>query len=150
MSSIDLTGLELPDVFPPIGAYRSTKIHNGILYTAGHVPLTADGTLITGRLGADLTIEQGAEAARFAALNLLASVQAALGSLERVDQFIRISGFINATPEFTDHPKVVDGASDVLVQVFGDRGTHARLAVGAGSLPAGIVVEIDATIAMRE
>lgn len=149
MTTYDLSGLQLPEVFSPIGAYRSTVIHDGILYTAGHVPLAADGSIIIGRVGDDLTIEQGAEASRFAALNLLASVQAALGSLDRVERFLRVGGIVNATSDFVDHPKVIDGASEIFAQVFGERGTHARLAMGAASLPAGIAVEIEATIAVK-
>lgn len=149
MAAFDLTGLDLPDVFPPVGTYRSAVVHDGLLHTAGHIPLAADGTLVVGRLGDTLTVDQGREAARFAALSLLASVQAELGSLHRVDRFVRVGGVVNATPDFVDHTRVIDAASDVFVQVFGDRGTHARLAVGVSSLPAGIALEIEATIAVR-
>ena len=145
----DLTGLDLPGVFPPAGTYRSAVLHEGVLHTAGHIPLGADGTLVIGRLGDDLTVEQGVHAARLAALSLLATVQAELGSLDRVDRFLRVGGVVHATPDFGDHTTVIDGASDVFVQVFGARGTHARLAVGVSSLPAGIAVEVEATIAVR-
>jgi enamine deaminase RidA (YjgF/YER057c/UK114 family) len=149
VTSYDLNGLALPDVFPPAGTYRSAVLHDGLLHTAGHIPLAADGTLVIGRLGDTLTVEEGIEAARYAALSLLASVQAELGSLNRVDRFLRVGGVVNAVPEFVDHTKVIDGASDVFVQVFGERGTHARLAVGVSSLPAGIALEVEATIAVR-
>ena len=147
MSAPDLTGLQLPDVFPPVGTYLSARLHDGVLYTAGHIPLGADGTLITGRLGDALTIEEGAHAARLAALSLLATVQQELGSLERVDRFLYVYGVVNAAPHFTAHTTVIDGASDVFVQVFGERGAHARLAVGVSSLPADVAVEVQATIA---
>ena len=149
MTSFDLTGLTLPEVFPPAGTYRSAVLHDGLLHTAGHIPLGADGTLVLGRLGEDLTVEQGRAAARLAALSLLATVQQELGSLDRVDRFLRVYGVVNATPAFTDHTGVIDAASDVFVQVFGERGEHARLAVGVSSLPANLALEVEATIAVR-
>jgi enamine deaminase RidA (YjgF/YER057c/UK114 family) len=150
MTAPGLTGLELPDVFPPAGTYRSAILHGGVLHTAGHIPLGADGTLVLGRLGEDLTVEDGRLAARLAALSLLATVQEELGSLERVDRFLRVYAVVNATPAFTDHTTVIDAASDVFVQVFGERGEHARLAVGVSSLPANLALEVEATIAVRE
>jgi enamine deaminase RidA (YjgF/YER057c/UK114 family) len=149
MTEPDLTGLDLPEVFPPAGTYRSAVLHDGILHTAGHIPLGADGTLVLGCLGHTLTVDEGREAARLAALSLLATVRQELGSLDRVDRFLRVYGVVNATPDFVDHTAVIDGASDVFVQVFGDRGTHARLAVGVPSLPAGLAVEVEATLAVR-
>jgi len=149
MTTPDLTGLDLPDVFPPAGVYRSAILHGGVLHTAGHIPFGADGTLVLGRLGESLTLEQGRLAARLAALSLLATVQAELGSLDRVDRFLRVGGVVNATADFVDHTAVLDAASDVFVQVFGERGEHARLAVGVASLPANIAVEVEATIAVR-
>lgn len=148
MTAPDLTGLDLPDVFPPAGTYRSATVHGDVLYTAGHIPLGADGTLVLGRLGEDLTVDQGREAARYAALSVLATVQQELGSLDRVDRFLRVYAVVNATPSFTDHTTVIDAASDVFVQVFGERGQHARLAVGVSSLPANLALEIEATIAV--
>jgi enamine deaminase RidA (YjgF/YER057c/UK114 family) len=144
-----MTVPDLPPVFPPAGRYRSAVLHDGILHTAGHIPLGADGTLVIGRLGDDLTVADGVEAARLAALSLLASVQAELGSLDRVDRFLRVHGVVHATPDFVDHTAVIDGASEVFTDVFGARGEHARLAVGVASLPAGIAVEVEATIAVR-
>lgn len=149
MTAPDLTGLDLPVVFPPAGTYRSAVLHGNVLHTAGHIPLGADGTLVLGRLGEDLTVEEGREAARYAALSLLATVQQELGSLDRVDRFLRVYGVVNATPSFTDHTTVIDAASDVFVQVFGERGEHARLAVGVSSLPANLAVEVEATIAVH-
>jgi enamine deaminase RidA (YjgF/YER057c/UK114 family) len=149
MTAPDLTGLDLPDVFPPAGTYRSAILHDGVLHTAGHIPLGADGTLVLGRLGEDLTLEEGRVAARLAALSLLATVQQELGSLERVVRFLRVGGVVNATTSFTDHTAVIDAASDVFVQVFGERGQHARLAVGVSSLPANLALEVEATIAVR-
>lgn len=149
MTTFDLSGLELPPVFPPAGTYLSAVVHDGLLHTAGHIPLGADGTLVTGRLGETLTVDEGIHAARLAALSLLATVQAELGSLDRVDRFLRVYGVVNAAPEFTDHTAVIDGASNTFTQVFGDRGQHARLAVGVSSLPANLALELEATIAVR-
>jgi len=149
MTAPDLSGLDLPPVFPPAGRYRSAILHDGLLHTAGHIPLGADGTLVTGRLGQTLTLAEGVHAARLAALSLLATVQAELGSLDRVERFLRVYGVVNATPDFTEHTAVIDGSSDVFTQVFGDRGEHARLAVGVSSLPANLALEVEATIAVR-
>lgn len=147
--TFDLTGLDLPEVFPPAGTYRSAIVHGDVLYTAGHIPLGADGTIVLGRLGEDLSIEEGQHAARLASLSLLATVQQELGSLDRVDRFIRVYGVVNATPAFTGHTAVIDAASDLFVQVFGEGGEHARLAVGVSSLPANLALEVEATIAIR-
>ncbi len=140
---------DLPPVFPPAGRYRSAVLHDRILRTAGHIPLGADGTLVIGRLGDDLTVADGVEAARLAALSLLATVRAELGSLDRVEQVLHVLGVVHATPDFGDHTAVIDGASEVLTSVFGERGEHARLAIGVASLPAGIALEVEATIAVR-
>ncbi|HEX7135704.1 MAG TPA: RidA family protein, partial [Iamia sp.] len=145
----NLDDLDLPAVFPPAGRYRSAVLHDGVLHTAGHIPLGADGTLVIGRLGDDLTVADGIEAARLAALSLLATVQAELGSLARIDRFLRVLGVVHSTPDFADHTAVIDGASEVFTRVFGERGEHARLAIGVSSLPAGIAVEVEATIAVR-
>jgi enamine deaminase RidA (YjgF/YER057c/UK114 family) len=148
MTIADLSGLVLPPVFPPAGTYRSCVLHGELLHTAGHIPLGADGTLVVGRLGEHLSVDEGVHAAELAALSLLATVQAELGTLDRVDRFLRVGGVVNATPAFVEHTRVIDGASDVFVRVFGERGEHARLAVGVSSLPAGIALEVEATIAV--
>ena len=148
----DLPDIDLPDlppVFPPAGRYRSAVLHDGILRTAGHIPLGADGTLVVGRLGDDLTVADGVAAARLAALSLLATVRAELGSLARVDRVLHVLGVVHATPDFVDHTAVIDGASEILTSVLGERGEHARLAIGVASLPAGIALEVEATIAVR-
>lgn len=145
----DLDGLELPPVFPPAGEYVSAVLHGDVLTTAGHIPLSGDGTLVCGRLGDTLTVDEGIAAAEYAALSLLATVQQELGSLDRVDRFLRVYGVVNATPDFGDHTVVIDGASRVFTRVFGDRGRHARLAVGVSSLPVGMALEIEASIAVR-
>ena len=140
--------LELPDPFPWFGTYVMAVVDGDMLYTAGHVPF--DGTtLITGKLGDQLTVEQGYDAARIAALSMLATIRQEVGDLVRVRRVISLTGTVNATPEFTQHTQVIDGASDLLVEVFGDAGQHARLAVGVSSLPADMALEVQAIIALH-
>lgn len=138
-------GLRLPTPVAPVANYVPFVQTGNLLTISGQVSLTADGTLLTGKLGADLDIEAGQAAARACALNLLAQAQAALnGDLDRITRCVRLGGFVNCTPDFTDHPKVINGASDLMVDVLGDKGRHARFAVGAPSLPLGVAVEVDA------
>ena len=106
----------------------------------------ADGTVIKGRLGAELTVVQGQEAARASALAILAQAKAAIGDLDRIAQVIKLTGFVAATPEFAEHPQVINGASDLMVEVLGDTGRHTRAAVGVASLPLGCAVEVDAVL----
>lgn len=139
-------GLELPAWREPAGSYLHAVVTGNILYSAGHVPWRPDGTLIRGRLGEDLSVEEGVEAARVCALNLLSTIKHELGSLDRVGRVVRLLATINATPDFMQHTTVANGASDLLIEVFGEAGRHARLAVGVSSLPANIALEIEAMI----
>lgn len=141
-------GLVLPEPFPSFGTYVMATVDGDRLYTAGHVPVDAD-RFLTGKLGADLTTEDGVHAARVAGLLLLATVRAELGGLHRVRRILHVTVTVNATPDFTEHTTVADGASDVLVAAFGDRGRHARLAVGVSSLPADLALEVQAVIAIE-
>lgn len=141
-------GLVLPAPPRPVATYATIVQHGSLLYTAGHGPLRADGTWLTGKLGATLDVAAGREAARLVGLALLATLRAHLGSLDRVARIVKVLGFVNATPEFTDHPQVVNGFSDLMVEVFGDAAVAARSAVGAPSLPAGIAVEVEAIVAV--
>ena len=120
---------------------------NGILYISGQISMV-DGKLITGRLGDDMTIEQGQEAAQACALMIAAQIKAAVGSLDRVERIVKLGAFVNSTPEFTDHPKVANGCSDMMEVIFGEAGIHARSAVGVAALPLGIAVEVDAIVAL--
>src|SRR5262245_58333706 len=138
-------GLDLSSPFPSFGTYVMLKRSGHQIFTAGHVPIGEHG-LVTGKLGADLTVEEGYEAARLAGVSLLASLHAELGNLDRVDQFVSVLATVNADPAFTDHTKVADGASDLFVAVFGDVGQHARLAVGVSSLPANMAIEVQAVV----
>lgn len=139
-------GLSLPDAPAPVANYVPHLIVGELLFISGQISKAPDGSLVTGRLGAEVSIEQGQTAARYCALNILAQAKAALGGLDRVVQVVRLNAFVASTPETGDQPKVVNGASDLMVAVLGDAGRHTRVAVGVASLPAGCAVEIDAVI----
>ena len=136
-------GVELPKPPAAVASYIPTVITGKLLFISGQVSFD-NGKLIPGKLGAGLDIEAGQKAARACALNLLAQAQAALGDLDRIKRCVKLTGFVNAAPDFTDHPKVINGASDLMVEVFGDAGRHARAAVGSSSLPLGAAVEVEA------
>jgi enamine deaminase RidA (YjgF/YER057c/UK114 family) len=137
--------LELPSAPKAMGLYKPVMLAGNLAYASGHGPFRADGTLITGRVGADLDLEAGKAAARQTGLAILASLRAALGSLDRVRRVVKVLGMVNATAEFADHPKVINGCSEVLAEVFGpDLGVGARSAIGVHSLPGSIAVEIEA------
>lgn len=137
-------GLELPPAPSPVANYVPFLLSGNLLFISGQISKTADGSLIAGRVGDTVSVETGIEAAKACALNLLAQAQAALGSLDRVTQVLRLTGFVNAGADFTDHPKVINGASDLMVAVLGEKGRHTRAAVGVSGLPVGAAVEIDA------
>lgn len=137
--------LELPSAPKPVAVYRTVVVAGNVAYVSGHGPLKSDGTMITGRLGADLDLAAGKAAARQTGLAILASLRAQLGSLDRVKRLLKVFGLVNATPEFGAHPAVINGCSELFVEVFGpEDGIGARSAVGAGSLPGNIAVEIEA------
>lgn len=136
--------VELPPAPPRGGVYKPVVVVGNIAYVSGHGPFCADGTYLTGRLGADLDVEEGKAAARQTGLALLATLKSELGSLDRVKRVIKLLGMVNATPEFPDHPKVINGCSELFAQVWGEEnGIGARSAVGMGGLPGGIAVEIE-------
>lgn len=141
-------GIELPQAAAPVASYVPVVVHGGFAHVSGQLPFI-DGKLVTGRLGEDVSLEDGADAARACGLMILAQLKAALGSLDRVEQIVKLGGFVNSVGDFTDQPKVVNGASDLMVQVFGDAGKHARAAVGVPALPLGAAVEVDAVVAVR-
>lgn len=136
-------GIELPPPPQPIGAYVPTVTAGGLTFTSGQLPLAAGELKFKGTIGTDLTAEQGYQAARVCLLNGLAAVRAAAGSLDRVKRVVKVVGFVNAAAGFNAHPQVLNGASDLLVQIFGEAGRHARSAVGASGLPLGAPVEIE-------
>lgn len=143
-------GIELPAPLPAFGQYVPTVLARDVLWVGGHFGIRPDGTLHTGRCGDDTTAEEARSAARSAAINMLATIRGALGSLDRVKQVVRVYGVVNATPEFVEHTSVIDAASDVLVEVFGEAGRHSRLAVGVSSLPANLTLEIEAQILVEK
>jgi enamine deaminase RidA (YjgF/YER057c/UK114 family) len=139
-------GIVLPAAPNPVANYVPSCVAGNLLFISGQISRSADGTVTKGRLGADLTVDQGRAAARLAALNVLAQAKAAVGALDRIAQVVRLTGFVNAAPEFADHPQVVNGASDLMVEVLADKGRHTRAAVGVSSLPMGCAVEVDAIL----
>ena len=139
-------GIELPKVTAPVANYVPSARLGNIVFLAGTGPLNPDGSRPQGKVGRDVTLEQANQHARNVGLQLLAALREATGSLDKVVRFGRVFGMVNAVPEFTDHPKVINGCSDLFVEVFGDRGRHARCAVGMGSLPFNMTVEIEAVV----
>lgn len=140
--------IELPAPAAPAANYVPYCISQGQLFVSGQLPLIAGGPEYKGKVGADIDLEMAQQAARACTINILAQAQAALGDLDRIGQCLRLGGFVNAVPEFTDHPEVINGGSDLMVEVLGDKGKHTRFAVGVGSLPRGVAVEMDALFAI--
>ena len=143
---LEAAGIELPAPLPAFGQYVPKVLARDVLWVGGHFGTRPDGTLHTGRCGEDITADDARSAARSAAINLLATIRDVLGSLDRVEHVVRVYGVVNATPEFVEHTSVIDAASDILVEVFGEAGRHTRLAVGVSSLPANLTLEIEAQI----
>jgi len=136
-------GIELTTPSAPVANYVNAVRAGNLIFLAGKGPLKMDGENITGKVGADLTIEEGYEAARVTGINQLSVLKAELGNLNKVKRIVKVKGMVNCTPDFTDQPKVVNGYSDLMVAVFGERGKHARAAVGMGSLPSNIAIEVE-------
>ena len=143
-------GIALPAPAAPVAAYVPAVEVNGLLHISGQLPFREDGSIVTGRLGQDVTLAAGTEAARRCGIMLIAQVKAALGGdLSRVARIVKLGAFVSSTADFTDQPKVANGASELMQAVFGDAGRHARSAVGVPVLPLGAAVEIDAIVAVR-
>jgi enamine deaminase RidA (YjgF/YER057c/UK114 family) len=138
-------GITLPAPFPMLGTFVPAVRTGNLLHTTGHVPHDERG-VVTGKLGDELTVDDGYRAAELAARSLLATLQQELGDLDRVRQIVSVLGVVNSVPTFVEHTAVINGASDLLVQVFGERGQHARVAVGVSSLPANLALEITAVV----
>ncbi|MEX2287273.1 MAG: RidA family protein [Planctomycetaceae bacterium] len=141
--------LELPPAPKPAGIYSPVVRVDNMLYVSGHGPLLPDGSMITGKVGADLSEEQGKQAARQVGLTILATLKAQLGSLDGIERVVKVLGMVNATPYFDHHPQVINGFSELMVDIFGEQGRAARSAVGMGSLPGNIAVEIEAVLQMK-
>jgi enamine deaminase RidA (YjgF/YER057c/UK114 family) len=146
LQKLDSMGLKLPPTSTPIANYVKFVRTGNLVFTSGHGPTKLDGQLITGTLGADLTIEQGYEAAKATGLQLLATLQQAIGDLGKVKRIVKVLGMVHCTNDFKDQPKVMNGFSDLMVAVFGDKGRHARSAVGMNALPNGMAVEIEMVV----
>lgn len=143
-------GYELPEAAAPAANYVPYVVSGRHIFIAGQIPFLNGQKMHLGRLGDDLTIEDGVEAARACALNILAQANAAVqGDWKMIKNCLKLGGFVNCTPDFTDHPKVINGASDLIVEAMGEAGKHARFAVGAPSLPLGVAVEIDAVFEIK-
>ena len=142
-------GIVLPESAVPTGNYLPFRLHENTLYLAGQGPRAADGSLRTGIVGADVTLDEARHDARLVGLGLLATARVALGSLDRIDYAVKLLGMVNAVPGFGQQPEIINGCSDLFVEVFGEAGRHARSAVGMGSLPRGITVEIEAIFAVK-
>lgn len=143
-------GITLPPAPAPGGVYTPVVVVDKIAYVSGQVPFDADGKMIVGRVGSDLTEEQGVAAARQVALTMLATIKASLGSLDRIKRIVKVLGMVNSTADFQRHPFVVNGFSNTMVEIFGDAAKAARSAVGMGSLPYNVPVEVEATLELHE
>ena len=142
--------IELPSAPDPVGAYVAYKIIGKILYISGQLPIDKDGEIIKGKIGKNLTLEDGQKASKLCVANILAQAKKALdGDLNKVKNCIKITGYVNSTDDFIDQPKVLNPASEVLAGIFGNSGKHARVAISANSLPLGIAVEIDAIFEIK-
>ena len=138
-------GLVLPNAADPVGSYVATKISGNLLYISGQISIDAEGQLIKGKVGKDFNTEQAYKAAERCALNLIAQAKKACSDdLSKIKSCIKLTGFVNSTDDFIEQPKVINGASDLIKKVFGDKGTHTRAAVSTNSLPLGVAVEVDA------
>lgn len=147
---LEKLGIELPEAATPMANYVNAVRTGQLMFLAGKGPKKADGTYITGKLGQDLSIEEGYEAARVTAINQLAVLKTELGNLSKVKRIVKVKGMVNAAPDFTAHPAVINGFSDLMVEVFGLAGKHARAAVGMGSLPSNIAVEIEMVVEVED
>ena len=136
--------LALPNAGAPAGSYVPTVQTGSLLFVSGQISVDEEGSMMKGRCGENMGVEEGQAAAQRCALAILAQVKAAIGSLDKVTRVVKLNGFVNSAPGFGDHPKVINGASDLMVELFGDKGKHARAAVGVANLPFGVVVEVEA------
>lgn len=145
-TALQARGLTLPEAAAPAGSYLPVVRTGSLLFVAGQLPMGPHGVEYVGRCGDDMSIADAQAAARLCALNILAQVKRELGSFDHLSRVVKLNGYVNSTPTFRDHPQVVNGASDLLVELLGDRGRHARAAVGVSNLPFGVAVEIEAVM----
>ena len=148
-SRLDKLGIALPEAAAPVASYVPVAVSRNVAYISGQLPFI-DGELVVGRLGENVSLSEGIDAARACGLMILAQLQNARVSLDRVERVVKLGAFVNSTPDFTDQPKVANGASELMFDIFGEAGRHARAAVGVPALPLGVAVEIDAVIALTD
>lgn len=148
-ANLSKIGIQLPRIPEPGGAYVHAVQSGSLIFTAGHPPIRSNGSAVLGRLGQELSTEEGYQAARLSAAGVLATLRNALGSLDQIARIVRLYGVVNATPEFVEHTQVVNGASELFQEVFGETGRHARLAVGMVSLPYNIALEVEVVAEVR-
>ena len=141
--NLKILNINLPKAPNPVGVYVASKIVGNLIFISGQLSVDSEGKLIKGKLGKELNLEQGYESAKFCALNLLAQLKKICGSLDKIKSCVKITGYVNSTDNFTDQPKVINGASDIISKVFGDKGKHTRAAVSVNSLPLGASVEVE-------
>ena len=150
-NKIQELNLKLPEARDPVGSYVASKIIGKMLFISGQISISANGDLIKGKIGKDLTTEDGYEAAKRCGLSIISQVKKACnGDLTKIKSCVKLTGFVNSTEDFTEQPKVINGASDLIVTVFGDAGMHTRAAVSANSLPLGVSVEVDAIFELSQ
>ena len=142
-------GLTLPEVAKPVAAYIPAVRTDSIVYSSGQLPMAAGTLKYKGRMGDNISLEEADEAARMCAMNALAAVCAEAGGIDAIERIVRVTGYVNSTPEFTEQPKVVNGASELMLAIFGDAGRHARSAVGVSSLPLGAPVEVELIVKLK-
>lgn len=143
-------GLELPEAPKPQAEYVPAKRVGELVFVSGQVPTRKGQLIYQGKVGAERTLSEGQEAARLCALNALAVIKSVAGSLEKIEEIVQLRGFVNCTPQFTQQPEVINGASELLVKLFGERGRHARAALGTSSLPRNVAVELEMIVRVRE
>jgi len=143
-------GINLPAAVDPVGSYVATKISGKLIFISGQISIDENGTLIKGKLGKELNVEQGYEAAKRCALSIISQLKKTCDNdLSKINNCIKITGYVNSTDDFTDQPKVINGASDLISQIFEDKGTHARAAISSNSLPLGVSVEVEAIFSLN-
>ena len=141
--------INLPKAPDPVGAYVASKIVGNLVFISGQLPLNSEGKLIKGKVGKELNLDQGQEAAKLCALNLLAQLKKISGNVDKVKGCVKITGYVNSIDSFVDQPKIINGASDLISKIFGDKGKHTRAAVSTNSLPLGVAVEVDAIFDLK-
>ncbi len=143
-------GLNIPDLPKALANYVPYKLIGKTIYISGQAPVQNGELIYKGKVGSDISIEEGIEAAKLCVINIIAALKTGLeGDWDKLDSFVKLTGFVNCQDNFTDQPKIINGASDMLVEIFGDQGRHARVAVGSNALPLGIAVEIDAIVQLK-